>query len=762
MTKLSKLFTALLIAIFLLGIICTAFIRNSFAQTQLETYALSNPGITKVTVAWPRLISEPNDLAKFQNELADWNIDSSFLMFREMSDKRGNSFYLVGAESIQDFFATETIKSPVNCNSMNCEVIAAYPQGAQIPDVAGMGLVIVDSKSLAKKVPIPKDFGIDPGIPILITSQVSELSNWEPGRYLPATYGWQISPKTKDGLRTQSYKESLVDLESELTSNFANVAVNYPLNKLENLIENQEHFSALAKQSLNILFLIFLLILILFFAPKLARRKESLLILLVLLLLIQQLWDFATLLQIIFFLLLAISLTYLLIRVLDSKLLKKDFEALVLLRSSSRSIISISLLLILLTATFLSSYQYLARNQEFRKQVLDTKVPFDFALKISSSLDRPLDLGTLSEIEALSSNARALPVIRSTATHVDKLGNEREINLLAIGADKTWNEPRIKLPVGRNLTINTSGIANEIDLIIWLRTESGAHFSVTAVGSRSRTVKLPDSGFASFSIVAFELQENPINAARREHALGESTGRAFDILNGSGQISSISVDGTNVEIGKEWPISDFSYALIDGPLTLRPETEQKLSAITFSKGLAKAADEIQLNNQISIPIDKATEGKFAGAEQPFVIMDLADYQAIVSRTEPGSVDPLEIWVKTENPTTFVNRYSISKFQTLKLISRSELESSQRNSPYWKHWQKLYLSTFVFVTIFILLALLYFIRLLRNDLRQKQFELIKYFASRAPSLKSLYIFFAISLLSGVPILLISRFLSGLLS
>ncbi|MFM8329274.1 MAG: hypothetical protein ACKN80_03405, partial [Actinomycetales bacterium] len=356
-----------------------------------------------------------------------------------------------------------------------------------------MSLKIIDSTLLAKRVPIPKDFGVNPKLPILITSQVAELANWEPGRYLPATYGWQISPKNKEGLRTDSYKASLVNLESNLTSQYPNVAVNYPLNKLDDLIANQEHFSSLTTHALKILFIIFLFALILLLTSKFSLRKEILLIFLGLLLLIQQLWNFAILIQITTFLLLSIALIYLLNRALDSRLKKEDFQTLVLLRSSLRSITSISLLAIFFSATLFSSYQYLDRTQELRKQSLAAKVPFDFTLKIGPSLDKPLDLGSLSKLESLSSNTKAISAIRTTATLINESGDEKEINLLVAGEEKSWNEPRIDLPIGRKLTINTSGIAREIDLLIWLRTESGAHLSITATGTGIRTVELPAS-----------------------------------------------------------------------------------------------------------------------------------------------------------------------------------------------------------------------------------------------------------------------------
>ena len=68
-----------------------------------------------------------------------------------MSDRRGNSFYLVGTKSPESFYEKNAVNTPTNCDLNRCEVIAAYPDGAQVPDVAGMGLVIVNSTLLANK-----------------------------------------------------------------------------------------------------------------------------------------------------------------------------------------------------------------------------------------------------------------------------------------------------------------------------------------------------------------------------------------------------------------------------------------------------------------------------------------------------------------------------------------------------------------------------------------------------------------------------------
>lgn len=762
MTKRSKFFSSLLIGTFLLSIASALLIRDNFAHSQLAAYAKSNPGITNVTIAWPRLISTDNKITEFEEQLSDWKLKSSFLIFREMSDKRGNSFYLVGTKNPIDFFANMPSKSNTKCNLASCEVLVAYPEGAQIPDLSGMGLEIIDSAPIAKRLPIPRDFGINTNIPILITSQPEALSRWEPGRYLPATYGWQISPNLNKSLKTTSYKEKLVALESSLTSNFPNVAINYPLNKLDTLIANQEHFDSLTQNALKVLFVIFLATLILIFSTRFTHRLYGPLLFVGLTLLIQQFWDFATLLQILSFFLIAITLLLLMIRFIDTKLLKRDFQTLTLLRSSFKSVTAISLLLILLSGTLLSSYQYLSRTKELRIQRIEAKVPFDFSLKISSCLDRPLDLGSLSEIESLASGTNAIPVIRNTATLFDEIGDEKQVNLLAIDDGKSWKEPEIKLPVGQELTIVTSGIAREIDLIVWLRTKFGGHISITATGSDIRRVTLPKSDLGDFSIVAFELQENPINAARREHALGESTGRSFDLLNGSGQIASISVDGRRAAIGKEWQVNDFPYALIDGPLILRPEVEQSFLPMVLSEDLRKEPNELRLSDEVSIPISKFVKGNYPGVESPYVIISLADYQAALSSTEPGSLDPLEVWIQSKNPEQFRANYSKSIFRNLKLFDKSELEKSQSNSPFWQSWQRLFYATLISLLILIFLSLAYFNQLLQKDFRGKSFELVRYFSSNPPNLRPIIFGFLAALIGGVPILILARLFSGLLA
>ncbi len=762
MTKLSKLVSLLVLGTLLLSITCTLLIRNNFANSQLSAYSESNPGITNVTIAWPRLISTDNAITEFERQLADWNVKSSFLIFREMSDNRGDSFYLVGTKKPAEFFANLPSKSTTECDFANCEVLAAYPEGAQIPDLSGMGLDIIDSAPIANKLPIPKDFGINPKIPILITAQVEALSKWEPGRYLPATYGWQISPKYDETLKAISYKEQLFELESLLTSNFPNVAVNYPLTKLDRLIANSEHFDSLTQNALKVLFVIFLAILFLIFTTRFTNLLYGSLLFVGLTLLLQQFWDFATLLQILSFFLIAFMLLLLINRFIDARLLKLDFQTLTLFRSSFKSVTAISLLLILLSGTLLSSYQYLSRIKDLRNQRVEAKVPLDFSLKISSSLDRPLDLGSLSEIEYLASDSKAIPVIRNTATLIDEIGDEKQVNLLAIDDGKSWKEPEIKLPTGQELTIVTSGIAREIDLIVWLRTKFGGHISITATGSNTRRVELPDSDLGAFSIVAFELQENTLNAARREHALGESTGRSFDLLNGSGQIASISVDGRRVAIGKDWQVDDFPYALIDGPLILRPRTEQDISPVVLSEDLGEIPTELRLNDEISIPISKFEKGKYPGVESPYVIISLADYQVALSHTEPGSIDPLEVWIQSKNPDQFRANFPNSIFQNLKLIDKSKIEETQSNSPYWQNWQRLFYATLISIFLLISLSLFYFIRLLGKDFREKSFELVRYFSSTPPSLKPIIFGFFAALISGIPILILSRLLSGILA
>ncbi|MGI9195266.1 MAG: hypothetical protein ACR2IO_02520, partial [Candidatus Nanopelagicus sp.] len=199
-------FAISLIALPLLGLLTLTLITSNFTNKQLTDYAKSNPTITSATLAWPRLISEPNDLTAFNAKLSGWDVKSNFLIFRQMRDKSGVKYNLIADKNYRSYIASSSITSPQRCDQISCQVIAVSKNGNQDLMPALAGFEIIDQQRMVKDLPIPADFGLDKDVVLLITPFVAELGDWQPFRYLPATYGWQITPSDITTLSSSNYQ----------------------------------------------------------------------------------------------------------------------------------------------------------------------------------------------------------------------------------------------------------------------------------------------------------------------------------------------------------------------------------------------------------------------------------------------------------------------------------------------------------------------------------------------------------------------------
>ena len=750
--------------IFLASLFLLSFIKMDFDNNQLARYSKSDQKITKATIAWPRLISKPNQLSAFNQKLTDWQIDSNFLIFRPISDPTGESFIAIGAKNYQDYVSSGVANTPTSCTITLCDVIALFPGQAKRLDLLGLGLNLVDSKSLKKDIPIPTDFGVDKKLPILITPMVEELAKLQTLRYLPASYGWQVSPKGGQEISAKSFKQEITKLESSLESSFENVAVNYQADQIGKLIANQDRISFLLLDAIKALSLIFIFLLTLLFFLKRGRDQINRFVLIALaiigIVVVAALWGFASLMQILIFGSLFAAALYLLNKYLDNYFKVNDLSTLSLYRSSLKSLLSMAVIIGLLASVLISSSQYLSRIQDNRMMIINQITPFDITLKIGPSLMRPLDIGSLDEIEKLAPGITTYPVIRDSAELITPSGDKKRLQLVAVGGKDVWQEEGLSLPRGEKISIKTFGIAPEIDLIIWIRSAAGAHFSIPTTGSTLRTAALPNGD--GLKIVAFKLGENPLNAARRAHALGESTGRAFDILAGDGQIQSITVDNQVIEIGSNWPIKNFKYALLDGPITIRPAIPPAPIRVLYSPDIK--ADDLKLKIKDQIVKQEINKDKtlYQVADAPFVQVELADYQAFVAQSEPYATDPLEIWIKSDNPKLLKEAFIASKFNQLKILDRADLIKAQQSSAYWQSWQRIFFLTLLFISSLIFLALLILFIDWRRDKKRKSFEMQRYFSSSAPSGKPLLITICFGLITGPILLLLSRVLAGLLT
>jgi hypothetical protein len=447
-------------------------------------------------------------------------------------------------------------------------------------------------------------------------------------------------------------------------------------------------------------------------------------------------------------------------RFLDAYLLKRDFQSLALYRSSLATFLSITILIGVFTSIIFSASQYLIRTEQIRSDLISNQVPLDYTLKIGKSLTRPLDLGSLKEIKALSNGGQIVAVIRGAASLIDQNGDEIAVNLIAKGGD-LLNEPSIPIGVGKKIAVGSSGIADQIDLIIWLKNQSGAHFSVVTTGKATRVGVIPGNRLGENFIVGFELRLNPDYATTAEHALAEATGRSFEILNGLGQLLTVAVDGAQIPIDNSWPIKSFTYELTDTPFLLHPALPEVRVNLLLSDEVSGEISQLKLSDDLLVEVNQVEVGEFVGVERPYAVIDLATYQSLLAQTSPYALDPLEIWV-ADGGNNFAQSFASSKFNSLKLISKDELIKAQENSPYWITWQRIFLTSLLLLLTLLLPPITLFLLRFNQDRRGKDFEFINYFNSPAASVKPLIGLLTLGTPLGVILLLLSRVIASLLT
>ena len=757
-----KLYTLITLIIFAFSILSINLIREDFVSNQMQRASQKDSQITKAGIAWPRSIREKNDLTALDEQLSNWEIESQFLIFKELMDKSRAGFILLGAKNYQDYAQSKIVKTPKICDQNFCEVIALLPSGVKSPDVSELGLKIIDQQARATHLPIPRDFGVDSTLPILITPLVDQLSTWPTFRYLPATFGWQITPKRISDLSASSHRRDLLRLETNLNTKFSNVTVNFPIDHLDTFVEREHHITSLLFNATKTLLVIYVLCLLLIWQRFRFKSVVTITAVITATLLIAAFWGYLALVQTILFLLLFVLLFFLLNKIIQARLMKTNLNTLALYRSALTQTLSIAFLIGLAISVTVSANQYLVRTQEIRKAIVDQSSPFDFNLKVGSSLDRPLDLGSLNEIRALSGGNQLVAVVRSTASLVNREGDERQVNLVAQGAGSLWQEPELPIGRSRQVSIEVRGIPPEIDVIIWFKGATGGHFAVRTSGSTLREGDIPQDHSGENSIVAFELRESPANATRREHALGESLGRAFDILNGNAKITTIAADGKAIPFDSSWPIAEFSYELLDHPLILRPHIDSPDLMLRLSNDITDELSILKIDDVIISAPKYQSNSDLVGVEKPFIVVDLAAYQAAIAQSQPYALDPVEIWIKSKNPALFEKAFRLSKFSSLKLISREKLLISQTKDPYWRSWQSILFSCLGSLLILIFLSLFSLLIYWQRERRKKTFEFTQLFDSSPPAATPLILLTLTSAILAVPILYLSRLITGLIA
>ena len=364
------------------------------------------------------------------------------------------------------------------------------------------------------------------------------------------------------------------------------------------------------------------------------------------------------------------------------------------------SILTLTTLLAVITLSFESGIQKSVITQA------QDEVPLDVSVKTSASLIRPFDLGGITDYEHLLAGSSAYPVlrigssIRGQSTVADSLSligvapeslskmtssSLRELST-TIKPTTAVTEPGVNVAGGSRLVVELSNIPKEIDLIGWFRTPRGTHTSFTFIGnSARRTLLLRGRVPTNSRLVGFELRETSDYLSRRLHAQGEGS-FSVPVLRGVGSILNVSIDGrTQTLTNQDWNLKKFPYVFDGGRLFVRPIWQisiprvvvDPVTAALARNGVLTLAGGNSIDFQVRIG---AVRDFFPSAGNRFAIMDIDQLQQVISRNDPGAIDPIEIWVSTPHSVLYLDRVKSSGFHTLLIQSHGNALREFRVDP----------------------------------------------------------------------------------
>jgi hypothetical protein len=333
------------------------------------------------------------------------------------------------------------------------------------------------------------------------------------------------------------------------------------------------------------------------------------------------------------------------------------------------------------------------------------QVPLDVSLKTGSALVKPLDLAGESEYSKLIPGSFAYGVLR-TGTSVRGQSTVSD-SLAFIGvsplAVKDLNPSQSKLvdssafsgvvnryqvPLGPTKTVSVvlKGIPPEIDASAWFINPHGAHESAMFSGQGSvRTLDVTKGVTPGSRLIAFEFAESSNYLSRRLHANGEGDYSVLQIK-GVGSISAVKFDGVTQTLdSRVWGTKNFSFDFDGQSLYIQPKRAAELPSVIVDPATAALASKRILtltgakNTYIQVKVAGVVP-YFPSAGDRFVIMSLNQMQNELGQSDLGSIDPIEVWIKTPDPQAYVEKVKSSGFSSLVVQSSSELQAQLRANP----------------------------------------------------------------------------------
>jgi hypothetical protein len=333
------------------------------------------------------------------------------------------------------------------------------------------------------------------------------------------------------------------------------------------------------------------------------------------------------------------------------------------------------------------------------------QVPLDISLVTGSNLVRPLDLASSTEYSHLQPGSAIYPVLRTGTSIRGESSAADSLALIGIPAgalasvtpslgtfahshsfNSTPPEGGIAVGGAQEITAFTSGIPKEVDLLGWFRTPRGTHISENFTGSGDiRTLHVTSSLPIGSSLVAFELRESSNYLSRRLHANGEGD-YSIPQLKGVGSIAGISLDGAKTQFNdRVWGSREFPYLFDGQSLYLAPRRERSIPTVVTDPITASRAVHGNLtllasgNTYMQVRVGHVLK-IFPSAGERFVVMELGAMQEEIAQSNVGAIDPIELWVKSPRPETFLARLSASPLKTVAVKSRSALAKIARGDP----------------------------------------------------------------------------------
>ena len=332
-------------------------------------------------------------------------------------------------------------------------------------------------------------------------------------------------------------------------------------------------------------------------------------------------------------------------------------------------------------------------------------VPLDISLSTGSNLVRPLDLAGASEYASLVPNSSSFPILRTGTSVRGKSTVSDTVALVGLppqalalaepglkgfASNSAFNATPAQNGIGlgntQSISVSLSGIPPVIDLLGWFQTPKGTHLSATFTGdSAVRTLALAGQVPAGSTLIAFEFQESSNELSRRLHAIGEGN-LSVPEIKGTGSIVKVLFDKKEIALPANlWGSQNFPFGFDGQGLYIQPKSNVGIpNVVTDPVTAASAVNGIltllgSQNTYFQARVGQVSQS-FPTAGDRFVVMNLSQLQSILGQSDLGSIDPIEVWVKTPNPQAYLQKLQSGGFGALTIQNRSALENEFRNNP----------------------------------------------------------------------------------